>query len=82
MESEKLEKIRAQTAATAAKKLSAVVKEREHSCLRLEADRATSQENRLQKQQQHPVPSPQCQESRQKQHNNEQQTWQNQLIPQ
>ena len=59
MESEKQEKIRAQTAATAAKKLSTKVKEREYSRLRLEADQVTSQEKRQQKQQQHPVPSPQ-----------------------
>ena len=82
MESEKGEKIRAQTAATAAKKLSAKVKEREHSCLRREADRVTSQETRLQKQQHHPVSSRQCQESQRKQQNNEQQTRWNQLIHQ
>ena len=80
MESEKLEKIRAQTAATAAKKLSAKESEREHSRLRLAADRATSQKNRQQKQQQHSIPPPiQCQELQQ---NNEQQTQRNQVIHQ
>ena len=64
MESEMHEQIRAQTAATAVKKLSPKVKEREYSRPRLEVDRVTSQENRQQKQQQqHPVPSQQRQES-------------------
>ena len=75
MESEKQEKIRAQTAATAAKKLSAKESEREHSRLRLEVDRVTSQQNRQQKQQQHSIPPPiQCQELQQKQQNHERQT--------
>ena len=83
MESKKLEKIRAQTAATAAKKLSAKEFEREQSRLRLEEDRVTSQQNQQQKQQQRSIPpSTQCQELWQKQQNHEQQAQRNQVIHQ
>ena len=80
MESAKQEKTRSQTAATAAKKRSAELKEREYSRLRLEADRMTSQENRQQKQQQQVVPSRQCQDTQRKQQINEQRTRLNQLF--
>ena len=82
MESAKQERIRVRKAATAAKRDSNREIEKEKSRIWREADQVTSQEHRQQKQKQHPVPSRLCQESRQKQQNNEQQTRRNQLIHQ
>ena len=76
-ESAKKERNRSLTAATDAKKQSAKLKAKEHSRLRLEADRTTSQDNRLKKQQQ--VSSPQHNVNPRKHQINTYQTRQNQL---